>query len=237
MTQDFNLKRARLLTKSIFLINKKKIIWGVIICFGIMLICSIIDISISNGTKYNLLSPLSFRIIITGTLILVTYSIFPIYQNRLYVHTSHMLPASTNEKFFVPFIISLIFFPIIIYTLYIIAISLSWVLSHIINSDTAEYAAIIFNKETFFTKSPISYFAGLAWYHSFLLLALNTKNAKFIIFGVVTLIGSIIMDYTFYDRQIPQENSEIIKYSMDYILAILFWIVSYINFKKIETTK
>ena len=237
MTQDFNLKRARLLTKSIFLINKKKIIWGVIICFGIMLICSIIDISISNGTKYNLLSPLSFRIIITGTLILVTYSIFPIYQNRLYVHTSHMLPASTNEKFFVPFIISLIFFPIIIYTLYIIAISLSWVLSHIINSDTAEYAAIIFNKETFFIESPISYLAGFIFYHSFGLLLSNTKNVKFIIPVVVSLIISIVLDYTVYGHLISLVNSEIIKYSIDGILAILFWIVSYINFKKIETTK
>ena len=237
MTQDFNLKRAILLTKSIFLINKKEIIWGAIICFGVMLICSIIDISISNGAKYDLLAPLSFGIMMIGSLILEPYSIFRMYQNRLYVNTSHMLPASTNEKFFVPFIISLIFFPIILYTLYIIAISLSWVLSHIINSDTAEYAAIIFNKETFFIESSISYFAGLVFYHSFGVLVSNTKNAKFIIFALVILIGTIIMDYTVYGRQISQENSEIIKYSMDYILAILFWIVSYINFKRIETKK
>ena len=237
MTQDFNLKRAILLTKSIFLIKKKEIIWDAIICFGVMLICSIIDISISNGTKYDLLAPFSFGIMMIGALILEPYSIFRMYQNRLYVNTSHMLPASTNEKFFVPFIISLIFFPIIIYTLYIIAISLSWVLSHVINSDTAEYAAIIFNKETFFIESPISYFAGLVFYHSFGVLVSNTKNAKFIIFALVILIGTIIMDYTVYGRQISQENSEIIKYSMDYMLAILFWIVSYINFKKIQTTK
>ena len=237
MTQDFNLKRAILLTKSIFLINKKIIIWESIICFGVMLICSIIDISISNGTKYDFLAPFSFGIMMIGSLILEPYSIFRMYQNRLYVNTSHMLPASTNEKFFVPFIISLIFFPIIIYTLYIIAISLSWVLSHVINSDTAEYAAIIFNKETFFIESPISYFASLVFFHSFGFLVSNIKNVKFTILAVVILIGTIIMDYKVYGRQISQENSEIIKYSMDYILAILFWIVSYINFKKIETTK
>ena len=237
MTQDFNLKRAILLTKSIFLINKKIIIWGAIIYFGVLLICSIMDITIIYNTKYLLIAPFLFRIIIIAALIFVPMRMFAMYQNRVHVNTSYMLPASTNEKFFVPFIISLVFVPIILYILYIIVFSLTWVLSLAINSDTAEYAAIVFNKETFFIESPISYLAGFIFYHSFGLLLSNTKNVKFIIPVVVSLIISIVLDYTVYGHLISLVNSEIIKYSIDGILAILFWIVSYINFKKIETTK
>ena len=63
MTQNFNLKRAILLTKSIILINKKIIIVGAMICFGIMLICSILDININYGTKYDFMATLSFQVI------------------------------------------------------------------------------------------------------------------------------------------------------------------------------
>ena len=235
MTQNFNLKRALLLSKSIILINKKIIIVGAMICFGIMLICSIMDVNVSYGAKYDFMPTLSFQVITITALMLLPKIMFKEYQDKMPINTSYMLPASTNEKFFVPFIISLIFVPIILYTLYIITFSLSWVLSHAINSNTAEYAAII-NKDFFFFQSPIIYFSSLAYYHSFGFLMLNPKNAKLQILALISMIMYIPIDYAIHNLQNYGVDNEIIKCIILCVVAILFWIVSYINFKRIETT-
>ena len=227
MTQDFNLKRAILLTKSIFLINKKIASLTTIVCFVIMLIYS--SININFGTNYSFISVF----LNLGGLLTARY-MFHAYNNSAYINTTCMLPASTNEKFYVLFITSLVLVPIVLCTLCMIAYSLSWILSFTLNSDIGGYTASVFNKNTSLIKSPIFYLSSILLFHSLGCLVDNKKNRNFVIsFGFILICG-IIIDCTLHYRPELRARFEIYRYAMQYVLTAVFWSVSYINFKKIE---
>ena len=237
MTQDFNLKRARLLTKSIFLINKKNIIWGTTICFGVMLICSTLAICINNGANYSFISPFfCIGLIPFSTMLLVAY-MFLKYSKQTYVNTTYMVPASTNEKFLVIFITSLILLPIVLFLLYIIALSLAWIISLTIYSGTGAYLDIVFDKNTLYFGSPITYLSSLIYFHSVGCIISNSKNKLFMLFYITIMLCGFFVEYALYDYPGFREKYNLFKCSMQYILTAVFWTASYINFKRIQTTK
>ena len=238
MTQDFNLKRAILLTKSIFLINKKIIIWGAIICFGVLLTISML-ICIKEKIPYGFTFDAITNIAVLGMPIYMLNK----YNKSAFINTTYMVPASISEKFLVPFIISLVIIPITLCVIYTIALTLSWVLSLSINTDTVTYIDFILGKNTYIYGTPIDYLLSLFFWHSTGCLLSNPKNIKFFIIYIVIVVLGIISAYRSYYRLDFMGSSEIYGWYakfeeiMSYILTAVFWSVSYINFKRIETKK
>lgn len=144
MTQNFNLKRVSQLFRSTLITNKRGYVILLLIYSAIILIFASFDIA--RTWHQNLLFEH------TGTAIkYLFYGIYGVsyqlmysqYRNKLFINTTHLIPASTTEKFSVSFFCSLILIPMAFLLLIVVLLSFMWALAILLKINNQLYIGVI----------------------------------------------------------------------------------------------
>ena len=242
MEQSFNFKRALLVFKSIFICNKRVFKPALLVYVGIIAVFCVIDIVMSrNGALEFNVSPIGFALVFFFILALFPTLVYSQYHEKLYTTTSYMQPASIKEKFLVPLFISSIFMPALLYGVYVLFILLSGGVSALIENHMRVYvfgndifSAIALNNKEYF---PIIQVAILTQSICGLSLMLFGKLwvFPFIVFTIgIPKIHKMLSGFDIFVFPYNIENAQIF---VLILLPLLFWTISYLKFRKLQTKK
>lgn len=228
MSDFFNLNRAALLFKSIFIENKRVFIALFIFIVSCVLISSFTDVIMSadgvlefNLIKYvhnNMLRPFQIVVLIT---------LFIKYRDKLYSNISYMVPASVNEKFFVPFFISLILVPILFYLVLIFNLSIFWFFSANTNAYIETIQSVILGEK------PWMPLFNILFIQSFMCLGLISTKRYFWLGPIIFCVAVLLPVIFAYDNS----TFRLIAPYLFCVLVLTSWIIVYLRFKKMELNR
>ena len=227
MEQSFSLKGACLLFKSIFIVNKKLLVIYLIVFVGIVSILGIMDIIRSRDGifEFYYIGQYVYYIII-GSFVSSGYMSLAKYRNKQYVNTSHLVPASTNEKLFVPVILGILSMTMLFVSV-ITVLFLFWYISGLVNGNTVEFLDMMQ-----ISKSRVYMVCVFVAIYSITCLfsVLTKRFAWSVVF--ICILAIVLLSYVFSAYEVwlmlPYITS---------ILTLLSWTIMYFQFRKIEIKK
>lgn len=227
MEHSFNLKRACLLFKSIFIVNKKLLVINLIVFVGIASIVSIMDIIRSRDGVFEFyyIEKYVYYIII-GSFISSGYMGLAKYRNKQYVNTSHLVPASTNEKLFVPAILGILSMTMLFVSI-ITVLFLFWYISGLINSNAVEFLDTI---QISYSRVYMVCAFVVIYSIACLFSVLTTKFAWSVVFICILAIALLFYVFSAYELWLMYPY-------ITATLTLLSWTIIYFQFKKIEIKK
>ena len=249
MGQKINFKRAILLFKSIIIINKKIITSFTALIIGVISIAVCLDIALSwhKPMEYKIIEEV-IKYVYMAMLIFTPPILYSQYREKKTINISQLVPASINEKFFVPFFISIVVIPLLVISLLIVLLSIFFALYILMNGNemvnigvidsTTQYSNITVYiatlKQTVFSKGNIialvvftalqsCSFSSCTW----------EKKYQWIPIALFTslMVGTVIIQLTF-----GCLTKNMVLY-MALIQVLFFWILAYYKFKKVQINK
>ena len=158
--------------------------------------------------------------------------LFDKYKDKLFASKLNMLPISINEKYFAAFIL-LFMFILMIFISNIYNIAFYWLVSPLRENGMSYFVNV---NATLYDNIYLRMYMIIPIFHSTVLASCVLFKKRWMTFCfpslIVLLIGSyflLIKDY--YYRYSPLDITVIIS------LSLIFWIISYVKFRKIQLNK
>ena len=230
MEQSFSLNRVYLLLKAIFITETKtnKIMYIILLSLPIIMYIANLSPNIHSQDLINLGAEFTIYMSILFSMI-TSLAICQNYSNKLLKNTLYMLPASINEIFFVMFILP--FLAMIFISIFnIINVSLWWSITSF-NGNKISYIDTISTvcSSVFSYDNPyLNWCIILLIVHPIGLLTRILFKNKFII-SLIPVSIVILLYLKGYEYQFSSLDIATI-----IIISIIFWVISYFKFRKIQ---